>query len=118
MVSFMSSAVAPISIASVPSAISSPAPEPTIPTPSTRAVFLSTTSLVRPSGRSTVIARLNAPHGNFGTRTPPPVQWRPLGVPPFPLCLRLGQTRPRDLRIGEDDGGNRERLEHRLMALD
>ena len=97
MVSLRSVAVAPISIASTPSAISSPAPGPTRPTPSTRSVSGSRISFVRPSVRSSVIARPDAPHGNFAI------------VHPAALLLRLvfGQPAPRDLGIGEDDRRNR-----------
>ena len=75
-------AVAPISIASTPSAISSPAPGPTMPTPRMRSVSGSRISFVRPSVRSSVIARPEAPHGNFATRH------LPLLLP----GLRLGQA--------------------------
>ena len=91
-----------------PSAISSPAPDPAMPTPSTRPVFLSSTSLVSPSGRSTVI----------GAAQRAPWELRDLDVAPLGLRLRLGQSRPCDLRIGEHDRRNRERLEHRAMSLD
>ena len=62
-----SDAVAAISTASTPSAISSPALTPTMPTPSTRSVPGSMISLVSPSLRSTVVARPEAPQGNFAT---------------------------------------------------
>src|SRR5260221_14714496 len=64
-----SAAKAHISMASTPSAISSPAPAPTMPTPSTRSVFGSMSSLVRPSGRSSVTARPEAAHGNLAMRS-------------------------------------------------
>src|SRR5581483_2774555 len=67
MVSATSFASAAISIARVPSAISSPAPAPTIPTPSMRSVEGSMISLVIPSVRSRVIALPEAAQGNFAT---------------------------------------------------
>ncbi len=93
--------VAAISIASTPSAISSPAPAPTIPTPSTRSVFGSRMSLVTPSVRSIV---------DRATRCAP---WklRDGDLAAFFLRLRFRQAAPRDFRIGEHHGGNRVRLE-------
>ena len=70
--SFRSSAVAPISMASAPSEISSPAPDPTRPTPRIRPVFFSTISLVSPSGRSMLMARPLAPQGNLAMSTSRP----------------------------------------------
>ena len=64
MVRAMSSASAPISIAWTVSAISSPAPTPTIPAPSSRWLPGSNSSLVRPSSRPVDSARpldLNRP---------------------------------------------------------
>ena len=106
IVSLRSAAVAPISTASTASAISSPAPGPTMPTPRTRSVFGSMTSLVTPSVRSSVIARPDAPHGK-----------RVDGD--LALLLRglvFGQAAPRDFGIGEDDGGNGRRLERDALA--
>src|SRR5207249_1962825 len=70
MDSLRSVAFAPISMPRTPSAISSPAPGPTRPTPSSRSVSGSSTSFVRPSVRSSVIARPEAPHGNLAITTP------------------------------------------------
>src|SRR5581483_5260783 len=67
IVSATSFARAAISIASVPSAINSPAPAPTMPTPSTRSLAGSRMSLVMPSVRSRVRARPEAAQGNFAT---------------------------------------------------
>src|SRR6266571_1755890 len=67
IVNATSFASAPISIARTPSAISSPAPAPTMPTPSTRSLCGSRISLVMPSVRSRVIARPEAAQGNFAT---------------------------------------------------
>src|SRR6478752_3738650 len=71
MVNATSLASAAISIASTPSAIISPAPAPTMPTPSTRSVCGSSISFVIPSGRSRVIARPDAAQGNFATGEDP-----------------------------------------------
>src|SRR5439155_1670600 len=69
IVTARSSAVSAVSTARAPSAISSPAPGPTIPTPSTRPVSGSTMSFVSPSLRPSVAARPEAAHGNFASRT-------------------------------------------------
>src|SRR5919197_1516060 len=74
MVAATSSAVRPHSTASVPSAISSPAPGPTIPTPSSRPDSGSAMSLVRPSARPSVAARPEAAHWNFATFTARPAR--------------------------------------------
>ena len=71
MVRATSLAKAAISIASTPSEINSPAPDPTMPTPRTRSVAGSMTSLVKPSIRSMVTARPEAPQGNFAVRFAP-----------------------------------------------
>ena len=63
-------------------------------------------SLVRPSVRSSVIARPDAPHGNLAIVTLRAVL----------LSLRLGQAAPRQLRIGEHDRRNRPRLERHVLA--
>ena len=60
----MSTASAPISIASATSLIRSPACVPTIPPPTTRCVSSSNSSLVKPSSRPLAIARPDADHGN------------------------------------------------------
>src|SRR5207342_91061 len=65
----MSPASQPISIASVISAIRSPACTPTTPPPITRCVTSSKISLVKPSVRPRPIARPEAAHGNFATPT-------------------------------------------------
>src|ERR1700679_65209 len=67
MVMPTSAARAHISMASTPSAINSPAPAPTMPTPRTRSVFGSMSNLVRPSGRSMVTGRPDAAQGNLAT---------------------------------------------------
>src|SRR6266850_335049 len=72
MVSATSSASKAVSTASAPSPMSSPAPGPTIPTPSTRPVSGSTISLVRPSLRPSVAARPDAAHWNLATFTARP----------------------------------------------
>ena len=46
-----------------------------------------------------------------------PRELRNLDVAPLGLRLRFGQTGPGDLGVGEDDGGDRGRLEHRLVPL-
>ena len=86
---------------STPSAISSPAPGPTMPTPRMRSVFGSSISLVMPSVRSSVIARPDAAHGNARRSTSRLLLLR----------LGLGQAAPGHLRIGEDHRRNRQRLE-------
>src|SRR5438874_5433497 len=60
----MSTASAPISIASAISLTRSPACVPTIPPPTTRCVASSKRSLVKPSSRPLAIARPDAAHGN------------------------------------------------------
>ena len=97
---------AAISTASTPSEISSPAPMPTIPMPSTRSVFGSTMSLVMPSVRSRVRARPEAAQGNFAILT----------VASFFLRLGFGQAAPGDFGIGEDDGWNGVRFEGDLVS--
>ena len=72
MVTATSSTSAAVSTASVASAINSPAPGPTMPTPSTRPDEASATSLVRPSERPIVAARPEAAHWNFATLTVSP----------------------------------------------
>jgi len=64
-----SRAVAPISMASTPSEISSPALVPTIPMPSTLSDSGSRMSFVNPSVRSKLTARPEAAQGNLVTRT-------------------------------------------------
>src|SRR3989454_9482722 len=68
----MSTASAPISIASAISLIRSPARVPTMPPPTTRCVASSNRSLVKPSSRPLAIARPDAAQGNtlFCTLTP------------------------------------------------
>ena len=71
-----------------------------------RPVFGSSTSLVMPSVRSSVIARPDAAHGKRVTVT-------------SMLLLRglgLGQAAPRELRVGEDHRRDRQRLERRPCA--
>ena len=108
MVIARSVATAAISIASMPSAIISPAPAPTMPTPSTRSVFGSKRILVRPSVRPIDVARPEAPHGNFCDLVGDLVA----------LGLRLGQAAPGQLGIGEDHRRNRARLVGHLVAGD
>src|SRR5438309_2009709 len=72
IVAARSSTVSAVSTASAPSAISSPAPGPTMPTPRTRPVSPSATSLVSPSARPRVVARPEAAHWNFATLTARP----------------------------------------------
>ena len=69
IVHWMSDATAAISMASTPSAINSPAPAPTIPTPNTRSVSGSMISLVRPSLRPNVVALPDARQGKRATST-------------------------------------------------
>ena len=103
IVSFRSVAFAPISIASTPSAISSPAPGPTRPTPRMRSVF----GIENQLGHA-----VRAVEGDGAARGAP-------GEPgdhdlaSFFLRLRLGQAGPGQLRIGEDHGRNRLRLRTR-----
>ena len=54
------------------------------------------------------IARPEAPHGNL----------RDFDLAALLLGFGFGEPGPRDLRIGEDHGGNRRRLEHRLVPGD
>jgi hypothetical protein len=61
----MSSALAPISIASAASAIRSPAFAPTMPAPKSRPLASSNGSLVRPSGRAMLSARPDAAQGKL-----------------------------------------------------
>ena len=108
MVILRSDAVAAISTASTPSAISSPALTPTMPTPSTRSVPGSMISLVRPSLRSTVVARPGRA----------PRELRDLDLDAALLRLGLGEPAPREFGIGEHDRRNRRRLERHLVAGD
>ena len=64
-----SNAVAPISMATTPCEISSPAPGPTIPIPNTRFDSGSTINLVSPSLRCSVLARPDADQGKRATFT-------------------------------------------------
>ena len=106
MVSAMSFARAAISMASVPSAISSPAPAPTMPTPSTRSVAGSMTSFGHAFG---AIESHRAPGCGPG-------ELRNLDLAIFLLRLSFGQTRPCDFRIGEDDGRNGIRFECNFVS--
>ncbi len=54
----------------------------------------------------------------LGTAAGHPGELRHLDRAPLALGLGLGQTRPGDFRIGEDDGGNRLRLESDRLAKD
>jgi hypothetical protein len=45
-----------------------------------------------------------------------PRELRDLDLAPLLLDLGLGEAAPGDLRIGEHDGWNRPRLEHRVLA--
>src|SRR5205807_8600129 len=63
---------AAISTASTPSPINSPAPTPTIPTPSTHSLLGSTINLVNPSVRPSVRARPEAIQGKRLTVTSRP----------------------------------------------
>ena len=67
MTDFMSSSFVPISIASVASAIISPAPLPTIPAPIILFVEGSEISFVNPFFLPMVVARPEAAQGNFVT---------------------------------------------------
>jgi len=64
MLSAMSAASAPISMASTASAMRSPAEGPTMPQPMTRPVVSSNSTLVSPSERPRVSERPLAAHGN------------------------------------------------------
>ena len=79
-----------------------------MPTPSTRPVFGSRTSLVRPSGRSTVIARLERAPRELGH----------LDLDALGLRLRLGQPGHAISGSVKTTAGNRQRLEHGLVAED
>ena len=89
-----------------PSAISSPAPDPTMPTPRTRSVSGSISILVMPSTRSIAIARPDAGQGKRTTSTL------------RPSCSAWVSVRPAHaiFRVGEHHGRNRQRLEDRLVA--
>src|SRR5882672_7845750 len=69
IVAARSSTVIAVSTASAPSAMSSPAPGPTIPTPSTRPVSGSARIFVRPSLRPSVRARPEAAHSRLAILT-------------------------------------------------
>ena len=103
-----SAAVAPISIASTPSAISSPASVPTMPTPRMRSVSGSMTSLVTPS---------DAVDRRWRGRRPPTGSARPR---PAASLSASASVRPAQaiFGIGEDHRGNRRWLEHDLVAGD
>ena len=72
-----------------------------MPTPSTRPVSGSTTSLVSPSLRPSVAARPDAAHGKS----------RDLHRLPGRRGGRLGEAAPGDLGIGEHDGGDDDVVE-------
>src|SRR6056297_636027 len=82
MVRPMSSAVAPISMASPISAIRSPACMPTTPPPMIRPVFSSKTSLVKPSALSMPSARPLAAQGNLPTPKSMPFSFASRSVRP------------------------------------
>src|SRR5882724_1315053 len=103
MVIAMSLARAAISTARTPSAISSPAPAPTMPTPSTRSLCGSRISLVIPSVRSRVIARPEAAQGNFATLI---------------LRLSLGEATPGNFGIGKNNRGNGTWLKCNFVTCD
>ena len=84
----MSTASAPISIASAISPIRSPACVPTMPPPTMRCVASSNSSLVKPSSRPLAIARPEAAHGNRPFCT----------LMPLRLGLVLGEADPGDSR--------------------
>ena len=102
-----SSATAPISIASAASAIRSTAPLPTMCTPSTSSVSASTMTFTKPSV-SLTIARPER-----GER-----ELADLDLAARLFGLVLGEAGRRDLRIGEDDGGDGAHVELGLVAGD
>ena len=101
IVSATSRATAAVSTASVPSAISSPAPAPTIPTPNTRSVFGSNEDLRQALGARDRLSPARGGPGKAGD----------LDFAVRVLRLGLGQSAPGDFGIGEDDGGNRQVVE-------
>ena len=102
----MSTASAPISIASAISLIRSPACVPTMPPPTIRCVASSNSSFVKPSSRPLAIARPDAAHGKSPL----------LDLDALRLRLVLGDADPRDLRIGVGDRRNHARVEVRFLA--
>ena len=98
----MSSASAPISSAWTVSAISSPAPTPTMPAPSSRRDPGSNSSLVSPSGAG---QRQRAARG--GPREASPSRTRC----PARAASRLGQAHPGDLGVGVGDRRDRAGVE-------
>ena len=94
-------------MASVPSEISSPAPTPAIPTPRMRSVSGSMISFVKPSGRSSVVARPEAAHGYFAIS---------IGMFCFFASVSVSPVQASS-GIGKDHGRNRARLEHRRLAV-
>ena len=94
MVMARSRAEAAISMASIASAIISPAPAPTMPTPSTRSVLRIDDQLRQSLG---AVQR----HGPAGAG---PGETHTLDLAVLPLGLRLGQAAPGDFGIGEDHG--------------
>ena len=90
-----------------PSAISSPAPTPTMPTPRMRSVSGSMMSFVRPSGRSSVVARPEAAQGYFATSIGRFCFFASVSVRPVHASSGSVKTH----------GGNRPRLEHRRTSV-
>ena len=90
-----SRADAAISMASIASAIISPAPAPTMPTPSTRSALRIDDQLRQSFGAA-------QRHGPAGRRPTESATRLTLAV--LLLGLRLGQAAPGDFRIGEDHG--------------
>ena len=106
MVSPMSRASAPISIASVASAMRSPACAPTMPAPSSRPLARFEQHL----GQTLAAADAE--------RAPArrPREGRLVDVDSSFSGLGLGESRPRDLGIGVRHGRNRQRVEARLVS--
>ncbi len=102
----MSSASAPISIASAASAIRSPAFGPTMPAPSRRSLVLVEQQLGQALGAGEPSAR---PRGRPG-KAPLPY------LMPLRLGLGLGQADPGDLGIGVGDRGDAPGVEEAVLA--
>src|SRR5207237_532346 len=102
MVRARSSAVTAVSTASEASAISSPAPGPTMPTPSTRLVAASTTSFVRPSLRPMLAARPEAAHRPPADGNEDAIEGQALLTLDGGLDRAAGLLQPRHLRLQEN----------------
>ena len=106
MVSATSLATAAISMASTPSVMRSPAPTPTIPTPSTRSVCGIDEELGHAFGTVEGEGAARSCPGKLGN----------FDFAVFLLRLRLGEAAPGNFRIGENHRRNGARFEGDLVA--